>query len=345
MRILAGDIGGTNTRLSIWERPEALAGTSPRQVGEIVKFKNANFDSVDAILDAYLKQVPTALTDDGGFTDACLGVAGPVDGRSVKLTNIPHWPTISADAIATKLQIPGRERSSLINDMPAHGASLASIEAIASDHVITIHPGEARAAGMRAIVMPGTGLGVGMLVWENIAKLHRPLPTEAGHMDLPVRDDETAKLIASMRKLHPNETISREHVIAGPGTRAIYACLKNPDAPDLSAAPKPEEISKLEAADPIAKKTLDVFAKLLGELCGNVALGCLATGGVYLAGNIATSMRSRIASPLFTNAFASTGPASMRQLIASVPVKLVIYEETGLLGAATYASWVAEGRV
>ena len=344
MRILAGDIGGTNTRLSIWERDDANRDATPKQVGEIRKFKNGGIASFADVLKEYLATLdPDVVT---GITDACCGVAGPVDGRRVKLTNIPHWPEIFADAIAKTLNIAHTHRVTLINDMPAHGSSLASIEKIAPDHIIDLRGGAEKAGGMRAIVMPGTGLGIGMMVWEKAGGVHRALPTEAGHMDLPARDAKTSALIESMRKIFPGQTISREHVISGPGLRAIYACLKNPASPDLASAPAAETFVTIEGTDPIAKQTLDTITVLLGELCGNVALGCLATGGIYLAGSIALkSVRPRLSTPLFKDAFAATGPASMREVIAAVPVKLVLYEETGLLGAATYASWVADGRV
>jgi glucokinase len=80
-------------------------------------------------------------------------------------------------------------------------------------------------------------------------------------------------------------------------------------------------------------------------MCGNFAFSFLATGGVYIAGSIANSLRDRIRGRVFNDGFEQTGPASLRSLIQSIPVKLVTYEETGLLGAATYATWAADGRL
>jgi glucokinase len=337
MRILAGDIGGTNTRLSLWTRD---GGAAPTPVGEPSKYKNAGFTSLDAILDRYLADTNISRDD---VTDACFGIAGPVDGRQVRLTNIPHWPLVKADAIAEKLAIADTKRVNLINDMPAHAASLTSITD--ASKITVINYGERRSTGAEAIVMPGTGLGIGMLAWDARNLLHRPLPTEGGHQDLPARDAATLSLIASMRLLFPATTITREHVISGPGLCAIYACLRDPDAPKLTDVPEASTFLSIEATDPLARRTLDLFTKLLGELCGNVAFGYLATGGIFLAGNIATTLKARLMTPLFLDAFLASGPPALRPLITSVPVKLVTYADTGLLGTATYATWAAEGRL
>lgn len=335
MQILAGDIGGTNTRLSLFERG---ADGALREIGKPTKFKNADHQSLDDVLKAYAP-------DTSAITDACFGIAGPVEGRTVKLTNIPHWPTVTADEVARRLGIDEPHRVSLINDMPSHAASLSTIERDHADHVVPLVAGVTRPTGTKLIVMAGTGLGVGMLVHDAKAGIHRPVPTEAGHADLSARDDLVRGLIASMKKVVKDPVITREHLIAGPGLRAIYACLKNPAAPDLAGAPKSETISATESTDPIAKRTLDVFVQLLGELCGNAAFGYLATGGIYLAGSISNSLRGRLQSAAFLEPFESTGPLGLRGLITSIPVKLVTYEETGLLGAATYATWAFERRV
>lgn len=334
MRILAGDIGGTNTRLLIWNG----TGGALKPEGEPIKFKNEQFKSLDAILENCGEKC-------GSLTDACFGIAGPVEGRSVKLTNIAHWPVVNADDIARRLKIAEPHRVNLINDMPAHAASLSSLEKNTPDQLVNIRAGNIRPTGTQIIVAPGTGLGIGMLIYDNHGKLHRPTPAEAGHADLAVRDDFTWQLVQSAKKATGESLITREHLISGPGLRIIYACLKNPAAPDLANAPKGEALTDPTSSDPIAAQTLDVFTRLLGELCGNCVFNYLSTGGIYIAGSIAKSLRPRLESPLFRNAFESSGPASMRDLVKSIAVKLVTYDETGLLGAATYATWAAERRV
>jgi glucokinase len=337
MRILAGDIGGTNTRLCIFERDDRGQLVC---LGEPKKFKNAGTRGLHQILDQYLRAAGDAPTD------ACFGVAGPVDGRQVQLTNIPDWPVVDADEIARQLGIAEAHRVNLINDMPAHAASLSTIESTRTQDVVTIVRGEPRATGSQVICMPGTGLGIGLLVWDAHSALHRPVPTEAGHADLAARDEQTRRLLDSMRHFVPeSEVVSREHVLSGPGLREIYACLANPASPDLDAAPAAEDFLNLESTDPVAKAALDLFTRIFGQVVGNLALEYLATGSIYLAGSIATSLRARLASPLFMQAMHTTGPAGLRGLVKAMPVKLITCPDTGLLGAATYASWAQQKRV
>lgn len=334
MRILAGDIGGTNTRFMLW----SVQSGALRAEGPPVRFRNADFASLDAILERFADRCT-------GVTDACFGIAGPVEGRSVRLTNIPHWPEIRADHVAGRLNIADPLRVSLINDMPAHAASLCSIERDLPDHLIAVRAGAARSTGTQVIIAPGTGLGVGMLVHDSHSGLHRPTPTEAGHESLAVRDQAVWQLVESARRTTGDVLITREHLLSGPGLRLIYACLADPERPDLERAPQGEALTDPHNRDPIAARALDLFVRLLGELCGDCALAYLSTGGIYIAGSIANALRSRIGSSVFGEAFEQTGPQSMRALVRSIPVKLVTYEETGLLGAATYATWAEAKKV
>ncbi|MFT3787158.1 MAG: glucokinase [Tepidisphaeraceae bacterium] len=338
MRILTGDIGGTNTRLAVFE--QGAAGDEPKLVAPPTRYKNEQFASLDAVLVEFLK------TQKEPFTDACLGAAGPVDERAVRLTNVPYWPVIEADAIAGRLNLKDLARANVLNDMSAHGSSIAAIEKHFRDQVMPVHAGRARGKGVRAIVMPGTGLGVGGLVWDELAGFHRPLPSEGGNEDLAPRDDEEDQLVRSMRKLCAKDGLgrcTREFVVSGPGLRSIYACLRDPQTPTLDGVPKSEDLEGLSKSDALAERTLSLFVKVLGATCANVALGLLSTGGVYLGGGIANALAPRIKGKTFTDAFEATGPTSMRELVASIPVKLITYQDTGLLGAATYAANVARG--
>jgi glucokinase len=337
MRILAGDIGGTNTRLAVYEvdghHGEPVLTAAPS------KYKNVDHPSFDAILQTFLASQKTPLTD------ACFGLAGPVEGRSVTLTNVPRWPAIDADAIANRCGIANAKRVTLLNDMPAHAASIEAIEEHFPEQIVTLRAGHSRPKGARCIIAPGTGLGIGGMIYDDAGGFHRPFPTEGGHQDLPARDAAEWQLIESMRVLCAKEglgRVTRELVLSGPGLRSIYACLRDPKSPTLDGVPSGESLASLDGKDELATRTLDTFASLLGATCANLAFGFLATGGVYVAGGIANStLRSRLASRIFLDAFEQSGPASLRSLIATIPVKLVTYEDTGLLGAASHAAHVS----
>lgn len=326
--ILAGDIGGTNTRL-------ALFGDDLRPARE-QSFRNADHGGLADVLRAF--DADGRLKD---LTAACFGVAGPVEARAVRLTNLA-W-TIEADALAGALGLPPR-RVTLVNDMVAHAASTAGL---GDAEIEAIQPGRADPLAARAILMPGTGLGVGGMTFDAAAGHVRPFPSEGGHVDFAPGDADEERLARSMRRLHgddPDRGVSWEDVLSGPGLRRVYACLADPDRPDVDAAPPSKWITDAAAdgSDRLAAATVDRFVRLLGSAAGNLALGMLATGGVYLGGTIVTALAGRLRGGALLDSFGRVGPPAMRGVLARVPVLRIDARETGLRGAAQLARWARD---
>ena len=86
--ILAGDIGGTSTRLALCEKD----GGNFRIVRE-AKFSSAEFSGLDAIIEKFLS------ADSPPIQRASFGVPGPVTGDVIKLANLP-W-TVDATELKT----------------------------------------------------------------------------------------------------------------------------------------------------------------------------------------------------------------------------------------------------
>jgi len=333
LKILAGDIGGTNTRLGIFTASDDRQTLT--ESGEAVDYKNKDYGGFEEILGDYLKR-------ESSFTDVCVGVAGVILDGAARMTNLERWPTITCLNIAKRLDLSDVSRVNLINDMPAHAASLERLEKIPGQ-IVSIRQGKPAPHGSKTLIMPGTGLGTGLMIYDKFADLHRPIPTEGGHLDLSSRDPQIDALIVKMRALvskKGEDRVTREMVVSGQGFPRIYEVL----APTNTTVPDGETLHKIESSDPIAKQTLDLFTRLLGELCANSAFAYLARGGVYLAGGIANSLKPRLQSRLFLDAFEQSGPQNLRGLIADVPVYLVQNTRTGLIGAANYATWVASGK-
>ena len=197
-KILAGDVGGTNTRLSVW----TVHSKKLKQIGQPVRFKNADHKSLSDIVTSFG-------SDQGLFTDVCIGIAGPVDDGRVKMTNIAHWPEICIDDLAKALRILDVSRVNLLNDMPAHAWSLQTIEDSMSDQLKTINAGNVRSKGTRSIIMPGTGFGIGFMVWDDALKAHRPMPAEGGHEQMPSRTDDERALFSIRCAGWLQETVRR----------------------------------------------------------------------------------------------------------------------------------------
>lgn len=331
LKILAGDVGGTNTRLAVFNLEPS--GRLVQQ-GEPTRYRNREYKSLADIVGQYVASAPR-------LDAACFGLAGPVASRRVTLTNVHHWPVIDADELAGVIKLPDTSRLTLVNDMVAHSAAIEAVELSFPDQISPIRDVPARAKATRAIVMPGTGLGIASMIWDERVGAYQPQPSEGGNLDLPARDEFQTKLVDSLR-IHMRQkgerSVFREAAISGPGLRAIYACLKNPANPDVESAPPAEKLRELESSDALAKQTLDTFVSLLGALCGNVAVDYLPFGGIYVAGGIANSLADRLRSPMFVEPFLQTGPIKYDSLLKSFRVSLISFEDTGLVGAAGYKS-------
>ncbi len=276
------------------------------------------------------------------FTAACLGLAGQIEDDHVQITNRP-------DRVFRKdvAGILGMDESKvlLINDMPPH---LAAVDALLNHELIELYPGKPGAVGSRAVLMPGTGVGVAGAV--TVAGCpHQTFSSEGGHIDFAPRDEQQDRLLKFLRHHAAQQQfghVSNEYVFAGEGMRRIYAFLHNPNATTLAAAPKSEEITNDVAGGSLAAhdlrlQTVQLYLSILGAAAGNLALMFNATGGIYLGGSICLALRHLLSTPFFLHSFLQSGPMSHRQAIAEVPVRLVDYKDSGLLGAGVLAKGLA----
>jgi glucokinase len=85
----------------------------------------------------------------------------------------------------------------------------------------------------------------------------------------------------------------------------------------------------------ICAEALEVFASLYGSEAGDLALKIMATGGVFIGGGIAPKIIEKLSGPHFMEGFLNKG--RMKDLLKDIPVKVVLNDQTALLGAAQYA--------
>jgi len=304
--VLCGDIGGTKARLAI----AALDGGRPELVFER-HYADRDFGAFADLVRAFRDEARTAVER------ACLGVAGPVDGRRVAVTNFP-WE-IDADALEGIVGAP----VALANDFvaAAHG-----IDALGPDDAVTLQAGEPEVRAPQLVIGAGTGLGVAYRVWQD--GRYAVIGGEGGHAGFAPADERQAEL---WRSLHAElGRVRAEHVVSGPGLARIHDFLRD----GRGTARSPEEISS--ADDPLAREAVDLFLACYGAVAGDHALAILARGGVFLAGGIAPRLLPRLRSGPFLEAFNAKGVHA--NLAARFPVKVVVNERLGLLGAAQLAA-------
>src|SRR5438046_804993 len=115
--ILAGDIGGTNTRLGLFEparprpRPRAIQG-----------FATLDFADLPTMIAAFLEAVSI---DRPTIDGACFGVAGPVVDNAAQLTHVP-W-RVEGPEVAKAFGLK-RERVRVLNDLVAMAYAVPVLE-------------------------------------------------------------------------------------------------------------------------------------------------------------------------------------------------------------------------
>lgn len=330
--ILAGDIGGTNARLALFERDGTAVVMRAQQ-----DYQTRDFRSLEDCIRGFLNKNP------GAIDAACFGVAGPVLENKVTATNLA-W-VIDGAVVAKSLAL---KETLLLNDLVAYGYGALAMK---EDEVFALQQGRP-AEGNRALIAAGTGLGEGGLLWYGGA--HLPVPTEGGHSDFAAVDDIGVELYRYLRAKFGR--VSNERVICGQGLRNIYEFLRDTrraeEPPALAeeiatAAVPPAVISRcgMEGRYAICEQALDIFCTYYGAEAGNVALKFLAVGGVYIGGGIAAKILPKLQNSGFMTAFNNKG--RMSSLLKEIPVLVITNEHAGLIGAARAAAarlQVAQGK-
>ncbi len=322
MLVLGGDIGGTNTRLGLFE----IRGEQLRLVVER-RFPSADHDGLETVVEAFLGE----LGDSGRISRAGFGLAGPVTGRRMRTTNLP-W---TVDAAEHERRF-GFERVALLNDLEATAWGIGEL---APEHLPFLAQGAAGAAGNVAVIAPGTGLGEAGMLWDGAS--YRPWGSEGGHASLAPVDDEQVALLAFLRREHTH--VCWEMVVSGPGLlRILRFVLDDEGLPMpswLEAADDPAAAitgRALAGGDRLAERALGLFVRLYGAEAGNLALKVMATGGVYLGGGITPRILPALERFGFLEALRAKG--RMRPLLEAMPVRAVLDDRAALYGAARCAA-------
>ena len=318
--VLAGDVGGTSTRLGIFERAARPALVAMRTYG------TRDFASIEAMTAAFLRDVGAPSSS---LAAACFGAAGPVIDGVATLTNTPV--RVDARAIAHGL---GLARLSLLNDLEALAYALPILS---SDELLTLQEGRVDPSGSIAIIAAGTGLGEAML--HRIEGRFVVKASEAGRADFAARTERDITVLRSLTRESGRAAV--EQVVSGPGLVNIHRAL-NPGACamdiDLSAEDAPAAIAVSATTRKCATcvDTMELFVEAYGAEAGNLALRVVATGGVYVGGGIAPKVLSWLETGSFLPAFHAKAPFT--PLLESIPVKVILNADAALLGAAHYCS-------
>ncbi|WAJ27213.1 glucokinase [Antarcticirhabdus aurantiaca] len=310
--ILIGDIGGTNARFALLLDAFAEPKTFP-------VVQTADFPTLDAA-------IQTAVLDKTSIQpkSAVLAVAGPVDGDEIDLTNSP-WVVRPRQLIAEL----GLEDVIVLNDFEAQALAISSLPEKSRE---AIGGGVPHEGASRAVLGPGTGLGVAGLV--RARRMWIPVAGEGGHIDLGPR---TARDIAIWPHLKTIEgRVSAEQVLCGRGLVNLYdaICAVESKEPVFTT---PAEITEaaINKRDAQASEAVELFAVYLGRVAGDIALVFMARGGVFIGGGIFQRIIPILKAATIREAFEDKAPH--RALLAEIPLYVVTEPLAALAGLATFA--------
>lgn len=326
---IVADIGGTNARFSlVTDRDEQTGAYTLSQQQD---FATADFATFEACFDAYLSAIGSEL--EGSRPEyACIAIAGPVNGDKVKFTNV-NWHF----SISEVQQHFALKRFEVLNDFAALACSVTHLDA---EDCIEVRPGQALEKTAKAIIGPGTGLGVAALVHGGQG--WAPLASEGGHRGFA---PQTEREIGVLNVLQAERGyVCAENLLSGAGLVNIYSALAQLDGKPCGELHPSEITERVLSADAahlnekvdaeLARETLEVFCAVLGSVVGDTALTYGAKGGVYLGGGILPRMPKLLLNSEFLARFENKGV--MSHYLQDIPIQLIVHKNPALIGAAAW---------
>ena len=306
---LLGDIGGTNARFALIRKPGG-------PVEDIRTLPGANYPGPAEAIEAYLAEV-------GGDRPVvgAIGIANPIDGDWIKMTN--HTWAFSIEVVRKHI---GLQSLTFINDFTTLALSLPKLP---ENELVQVGGGAVEKGAAIGVLGPGTGLGVSGLI--PFGERYLPLSGEGGHVTLAPATAEEAAVIAQVSREFPH--VSAERVISGPGLVTLHEALAAVRGlpPQGKTAPQIAE-GALLGKDPLAQDSVNMFCGMLGTIAGNLALTLGAKGGVFIGGGIVPRFGETFLNSPFRQRFEAKG--RFQAYLQSIPVFVIHSPYPALIGAA-----------
>ena len=306
-RILAVDIGGTNSRFAWFDVRDGRPSLVEQRW--LKSHESRSF--------AELAGRAAAEGYDPRLADACvLGVAGAVvGGTRCDPPNTPWDIDLARDGVGL-----GLTHALMINDFVAQAYATATEPGLRAS---LLQAGEPRSGAATAVIGAGTGLGHSALIPSGHGVVPVvPLISEAGHAAFPFvgRDEAAFARFVEARVNAPYADV--EDVVSGRGLSLVHE-FHTGKALDTAAVAK-----ELGTDSP----TLAWFARFYGRVARNWTLSVLALGGLWISGGMAARTPALVEHPAFLAEF--TLSPDYHHLLARVPVRLMTDQDAGLYGAA-----------
>ena len=332
--LLAGDIGGTKTLLSLY-----TAGGSHPELLVQERYASADWNDLGPMVIHFLQE--GAGRDHPRPEAACLAVAGPVQGGRAQLTNLP-W-LLDEAALA---QACGLASVELVNDFAVLIYGLPHLQ---PPQLAQVRAGEV--VGSAPLLVLGAGTGLGVAFGIPTATGLQAVASEAAHGEFAPRSAAEWELREWLREDLGLDRVSIERVVSGTGlghvARWLLACRSGEASHPLdsearrweagdSGADLPAAVAGAAAGgDPLAREALDLWLGAYGAVAGDLALACLSRGGIWLAGGTAAKLLDGLRSRTFSQAFLAKG--RLASTVGGIPIRAITDPAVGSFSAACRA--------
>lgn len=358
--LVAGDIGGTNARLSLFDASEALAPAQQPCVYR-ASYKNDKYATFNDLVLTFLREAGVNAASGDALEALCLAVAGPVSDNRVNFTNRQQW-LLDANELRLSFNV---QRVCFVNDFVANGYGLLTLDE--QEECFTLAEGKRDVRRPIARLGAGTGLGECFLTPSDpvlAERLHASgccesglssdlpydaYPTEGGHVEFAPRDELEAEMLRFLQDKfsESGHRVSVERIVSGRGLVSVYEFLRqkypervNPryDRSILEAEEGGALVAKYAYECAFCAQAMNIMMSVYGSEVGNVALKYLPFGGLYVTGGIAPKNLDCIkgSGSDFMRSLYDKGRVS--QMLYKVPVKVVLAEDLGLRGAHLVAT-------
>jgi glucokinase len=246
---LVADVGGTNTRIALWDSGQA-------ELRGLRVFRNQDYQRLEDVIAHWLAQSGVEVPG-----EACIAVAAapaPADSR-IHMLNI-DWDFSCSD-LSRRFSIP---RVQWINDFSAIAFALPFLQD--GDRKL-LYPGATTCGGKQAVVGPGTGLG-GATAELRGSQIHIS-PAEPGHMGLSPGSAMELEIFELLLTKH--EYIYAELLVSGPGLQRIHRAICEIQGRHCEAINAAQISERAQTgSDSCCHAALELFCALLGSVCGDL---------------------------------------------------------------------------